>query len=137
MLERINKLRRDSPAQWGKMNVAQMLAHSQIPLEVPLGKHQLPKMFIMRIFGPSIKKMFMADKPVKRNQPTAKSMRITNPKDFEQEKAGLIKILKEFSEVGKVGKLPDRHPYFGKFTTEEWNTMQVKHLDHHLTQFGV
>ncbi|MEO6831792.1 MAG: hypothetical protein ABI378_05640, partial [Chitinophagaceae bacterium] len=83
MLERINKLRPDSPAQWGKMNVAQMLAHIQIPLEVPLGKHQLPKMFIMKIFGPGIKKMFMADKPVKRNQPTAKSMRITNPKDFE------------------------------------------------------
>ncbi|MEO6831560.1 MAG: DUF1569 domain-containing protein, partial [Chitinophagaceae bacterium] len=96
-----------------------------------------PKMFIMKIFGPGIKKMFMADKPVKRNQPTAKSMRITNPKDFENEKAGLIKILKEFSEIGKAGKLPDRHPYFGKFTTEEWNTMQVKHLDHHLIQFGV
>jgi hypothetical protein len=26
---------------------------------------------------------------------------------------------------------------FGKLTASEWNIMMYKHLDHHLTQFGV
>ncbi len=29
------------------------------------------------------------------------------------------------------------HPVFGKFTKEQYGKMNYKHLDHHLTQFGV
>ena len=39
---RITTLKPDSPAQWGKMNVAQMLAHCQPPMKVGYGAHQLP-----------------------------------------------------------------------------------------------
>ena len=29
------------------------------------------------------------------------------------------------------------HPYFGKFSADQWGKSAYKHLDHHLTQFGV
>ena len=28
-------------------------------------------------------------------------------------------------------------PSFGALTADEWNVLFAKHLDHHLTQFGV
>jgi hypothetical protein len=34
LLARIGKLSPESKAQWGKLNVAQMLAHCQVPLHV-------------------------------------------------------------------------------------------------------
>ncbi|MBL0146112.1 MAG: DUF1569 domain-containing protein [Chitinophagaceae bacterium] len=29
------------------------------------------------------------------------------------------------------------HPFFGKFTGDQWGKFMYKHLDHHLQQFGV
>ncbi|MBS1645565.1 MAG: DUF1569 domain-containing protein [Bacteroidetes bacterium] len=137
LLARIHSLQADRAGLWGKMNAAQMLAHVRMPLEVPLGKHSLPPSFLMKLLGPSIKKVLMKDQPVKPNQPTAKSMKVTEPKDFQQEKAALIVALNEFVAAGRAGSLPDRHPYFGKMSHDEWDKMQAKHLDHHLSQFGV
>ncbi|MBP9797478.1 MAG: DUF1569 domain-containing protein, partial [Chitinophagales bacterium] len=39
--------------------------------------------------------------------------------------------------VGPTGVTKDKHPFFGKLSPEEWDTLTVKHLDHHLRQFGV
>lgn len=137
ILARIHSLQADRAGLWGKMNAAQMLAHVRMPLEVPLGKHILPPSFLMSLLGPSIKKVLMKEQPVKPNQPTAKSMKVTEAKDFETEKAALILALNEFVAAGQAGRLPDRHPYFGKMSHAEWDKMQAKHLDHHLKQFGV
>ena len=41
IIDRINKLTPQSQRQWGKMDVAQMLAHCQMPLGVATGKHKL------------------------------------------------------------------------------------------------
>ena len=41
IIERINKLTSESKPLWGKMNVAQMLAHCQMPMGVALGSHKL------------------------------------------------------------------------------------------------
>ena len=135
--ERINRLTPDSQRQWGKMDAAQMLAHTRIPLEVALGRHTLPKMWIMKLLGGSIRKGLLSDKPVKKNSPTAPGMKMDGVHDFEKEKMALIQTIKDFVAAGKAGKLPERHPYFGKFNTEEWGRMQMKHIDHHLQQFGV
>ena len=137
MRQRIHRLLPDTPQHWGKMNVAQMFAHVQVPLEVALGRHDLPKSFFMKLFGPMMGKRLLSDKPTPKNQPTASTMRMTTPKNFAEEKIKLLNILHEFTERGKANQLPERHPYFGKFTADDWSRFQVKHLDHHLRQFGV
>jgi hypothetical protein len=35
LIERIERLTPTTPAQWGKMNVAQMLSHLQEPIKLP------------------------------------------------------------------------------------------------------
>ena len=41
IIDRINKLSPDSKSQWGKMNVAQMLSHCQMPMGITLGSHHI------------------------------------------------------------------------------------------------
>lgn len=119
------------------MNVAQMLAHSRKPFEVALGTLQLQPMFLMKLLGGVIRKGLLNDKPVKRNNPTAPQLRITEDCSFEDEKQKLLDTIQTYIGRSNANKLADRHPYFGKLTTEEWGKMQTKHLDHHLQQFGV
>lgn len=137
IIGRIQKLSASSQPLWGKMNVGQMLAHVQGPLEVSIGKMQLKPMFIMKLLGGMIRKGLLNDKPVKRNNPTAPQLRITDARDFDMEKRKLLDILRAYAERSKAGSLEERHPYFGKLNTDEWGRMQGKHLDHHLKQFGV
>ena len=47
IIARINKLTPQSQRQWGKMDVAQMLAHCQMPLGVATGDHKLKGVFFL------------------------------------------------------------------------------------------
>ena len=136
--KRIGQLSPDSQAQWGKMNVGQMLAHCQAPLNVGIGTHALGTYnFFMRLIGRMVKNQLVKDeKPYKKSQPTDKSFVVSDSRDFEAEKAKLIDSVNGFSSAGKQGRLGGKHPFFGNMTLEEWDRLQWKHLDHHLRQFG-
>src|SRR6266536_6405566 len=87
---RINKLTPQSQPEWGKMNVAQMLAHLQMPIGVAIGTHELPRTFFGRIVGRFAKTILYNEKPFKRSLPTDPSFVMTNyEKDFEKEKQGI------------------------------------------------
>lgn len=137
IISRINKLTPDSRPHWGKMNVAQMLAHCQVPLLVALGRHTMKRSLVGFLFGKLAKKTVVGDKPFKRNLPTAPSFIVRDEKSFEAEKAKLVTLVQEFTKGGVSGLTKDPHPFFGVMTPEEWNKSQWKHLDHHLQQFGV
>ena len=135
-VDRINKLTPTSQAKWGKMNVAQALAHMTESFRVPLTEKKLPRMFIGYIIGPLVKAKLYNDSPWKQNLPTAPNFIIRDERDFEKEKSILLEIVKKFYSAGPTGITKYPHPMFGKFTPEQWGKAMYKHLDHHLTQFG-
>lgn len=137
LLQRLDKLTPDTQRQWGKMEPAQMLAHVRGPIDVALGKVQLPKSFFMKLFGGIIRKQFMNGKPIKKNSPTAPILKITDQRDFATEKANFLQSIKEFTDRGRANQLPPAHIYFGKMTADEWSQFQQTHINHHFTQFGV
>lgn len=134
MIDRINQLTPETKAHWGKMDVAQMLAHCQMPLGVATGKHQLKGRFFMRLIGPLFKSLLVNETPFKKNLGTDKSFIMNEPKDFEKEKQGLIQMINDFNATSMTDA---PHPIFGKMTKEEWSKGTWKHLDHHFRQFGV
>ena len=136
MLARLESLRPDTKRQWGKMSIAQMLAHCQQPLRVAMGDLPLKRSLIGILFGRLAKKKLLDPKPWKQGMPTAPEFKVTNERDFAKEKATLLALVKKFGEGGPnaITKLP--HPFFGPLTTEEWQQLQWRHLDHHLRQFG-
>ncbi len=135
IIDRINKLTPESKAQWGKMNVSQMLAHVQKPIGIAYGTHQPKGSFLLRLIGPLFKSKLWDENPYKQSLPTDPTfIMIGSDKDFEKEKQELLNMIKSFSESQIAGEI---HPVFGKLTKENWSKATWKHLDHHLKQFGV
>ncbi|HYG50859.1 MAG TPA: DUF1569 domain-containing protein [Flavobacteriales bacterium] len=137
LVERINNLDPGTQPLWGKMNVAQMLAHCNVSMETFTGKKTIKRLFIGRIVGTLMKKNILSEKPFGRNSPTDKSYVIKGTPDFEAEKAKAIASLKNIPAAGPSGVTMHPHPFFGHFTPEQWAVFEWKHFDHHLRQFGV
>lgn len=136
IISRIQKLQPTSQPQWGKMNVAQMMAHCQAPIEIFFSEKKMKRNLIGILFGKMVKKKLMSEKPWDKNLPTAKEFKIVDQKDFETEKEKLVHIVTRFSNEG-YSVLSFTHPFFGKMSSQEWGVIGYNHLNHHLTQFGV
>lgn len=137
VISRINSLNTSSQRQWGKMDVSQMLAHCKEAFKVPLSDKKMPRIFMGRLLGWMIKSKLYSEDPWKKNLPTAPNFLVKDQRQFDVEKKELTDLITEFytKGTGNVGKFP--HPFFGNITQEQWGKSMYKHLDHHLTQFGV
>ena len=135
---RIDELTPETPAKWGKMNVAQMLRHCQWPLDVALGNKELNThiSFMKKLVFKLFKSSLYNDKLWKPGIPTAPEYVVNTEHDFSIEKSNLQLAIKEFSSL-KNKTTWDNHVFFGKLTPEQWGKSQYKHIDHHLRQFGV
>lgn len=137
LFARINSLNQNSAPIWGKMNVGQMLTHCQRTFEVALSELKLKRGLIGFLFGGIAKKNMAGDKPFKRNLPTAPQFVVKDNRDIEKEKQNLISKIEKFRRLNQKELEATAHPFFGKMTIKEWDTLSWKHLDHHLQQFGV
>ena len=138
VIERIHKLTPNSTPQWGKMDVAQMLAHCNVTYEL-IYEDKHPKLnafkrFILKLL---VKPLVVNEKPYKKGSPTAPEFLIKSDKNFEVEKQRLIDHINKTQELGQAHFEGKASHSFGTLTGQEWNNMFYKHLDHHLTQFGV
>jgi hypothetical protein len=137
IIERINNLTVNAQRQWGKMNVAQMLAHVNVSIETAVGLNFPKRMFIGRLIGGFMKSKVLNEKPMDKNSPTDKYYVFTDSREFEKEKEKCIALIKIFYEAGPQKCTTHPHSFFGKFTPQEWAILQWKHFDHHLRQFRV
>ncbi len=121
------------------MNVAQMLAHLNVQYEFVYENNKFSKPnFILRfILKTFIKQIVVGPKTFKKNSKTSPVFLITTEKNFEKEKERLVKYITLTQKNGVEVLLPNDTKSFGKLTAKEWNTLFYKHIDHHLTQFGV
>lgn len=136
-LNRLQQLRPDSPALWGKMTVSQMLRHCLLPLELAAGERTFPVNRLLAFFGPISKLLFTRQRQFGKNLPTAPGLIIKHQPDFEKTRQVLSAKIAHFGQHGMAAYSTHPHPIFGKMTPSEWNALQTKHLDHHLRQFGV
>ena len=134
---RLNALTPDTQRLWGKMTVAQMLAHCANAQKAATGDRQPPRVFIGRILGPLVKAHFANDEPMRRSSPTAPWLMIADDRDFTAERNRLTGLVDRFSQGGPAACTRHPHAFFGNMSTEEWGKGMYKHLDHHLQQFGV
>jgi hypothetical protein len=137
IMNRINSLTPASQRIWGKMEVSQMMAHCKEAFKVPLSDKKYPSILMGTLLGWMMKSKLYNESPWGRNLPTAPNFLIKDQREFDKEKKELTDLINEFYTRGEgnVGKFP--HPFFGKLTQEQWGKSMYKHLDHHLTQFGV
>lgn len=138
IMSRINKLSNTTPAQWGKMNATQMLAHCNVTFEFAYEeKHSKPNFFMGFILRNLVKGGLVNEKPNKRNASTAPEFIIKDDRNFDVEKNRLIQYINKTVQLGENHFEGRESMIFGTMTSTEWNNLFYKHLDHHLTQFGV
>jgi hypothetical protein len=138
VIDRINKLTPNTPAQWGKMTVAQMLAHCNVTYELVYeNKHPQPNGFTKLMLKLFVKNNVVNEKPYGKSGQTAPVFIIKAEKDFASEKTRLIEYLNKTQALGENHFDQKESHSFGVLSKTEWNNMFYKHLDHHLRQFGV
>lgn len=137
-IERINKLTSETQPLWGKMSVAQMLAHCCVTYEMVYeDKHKKPSGFLKFILKLFVKPTVVTEKSYKKNSQTAPAFLISDTRIFETEKSRLIDFIKQTQSLGADHFDGKESHSFGVLNMTEWNNMFYKHLDHHLSQFGV
>ncbi len=137
IINRLNTLTPNTQRQWGKMNVAQMLAHCKEAFKVPLSDKKMPRSILGLLVGWMIKSKLYNDEPWKRTCQRPPILSLKMNVILKKKSRSLLAMINQFHHAGpgNVGKYP--HPMFGAFTPEQWGQSMYKHLDHHLMQFGV
>jgi len=138
IIARINNLKPETSPQWGKMTVDQMFAHCNVPYDMTYSDlYKKPGMvgkFMLKLF---VKNSVVGPKPYPKNGRTAPDFIIKDQRNFEEEKQQLIDNINKTQSLGASHFEGKESHSFGALTSGEWNVMFAKHLDHHLTQFGV
>jgi len=134
VLKRIDSLSETSERQWGKMTAGQMAWHCQFPVSIGVkNKNEGNGNLFVKLF---FKKAMYNDTPWRKNLPTSPALKAKEDKNLAAEKAKLKQLVTDFYNC-KNRTDWNPHPLFGKFTHDQWGRMQYKHLNHHLTQFGL
>lgn len=135
LISRINQLDEKSKAQWGQMNVYQMLKHCVLCEELYLGRVKHKRAFMGRLFGKvGLKNILREDKEFPKNAPTSDIFKVKEADgDVASEKQKWIAMIEEYGNYSNNFT----HWFFGKMSKEQVGQFVYKHDDHHLRQFNV
>ena len=138
VISRIEALTPDTKANWGKMSVSQMMAHCNVAYTMAFStSKKRPKFLTRLVLKLIVKPIVISEKPFSKNGKTAPQFLITDDKNFEEEQSKLIENIRKVQKLGADYFEGKESISLGKLKSQEWNNMFYKHLDHHLTQFGV
>jgi hypothetical protein len=133
--ERVQRLKPQQQAQWGKMSAAQMVAHLTDSLKMASGELECtPKKVPLR-FSP-LKELVIYVLPIPKGVPTVPELIARKPGEWTAEIADLREQLNGLVERGAEALAPS-HPAFGTMSPKQWGVLVYRHMDHHLRQFGV
>ncbi|RXK62791.1 DUF1569 domain-containing protein [Lacibacter luteus] len=135
IINRINSLTSENNAQWGTMNVSQMLKHCTLCDDMFFGKINIKRVFIGRLIGPMLlKKALQDDRGFGKNSPTSPLLKTNNEVcDLAVQKKEWTLSIEQFADFNNNNFV---HPFFGPMNKEQIGLFAYKHADHHLRQFG-
>jgi len=138
LLGRIDRLKAESKAVWGTMNVNQGLRHMNMALDIPIGLLDPTPARQVKMPKWLLKYFLLNVKPPRAKAETFREINMVangiKPTDFAAEQAGLKdKIIQFFN----TATLVPENKLVGKFSRTDWGKLCYNHTDHHLRQFGV
>ncbi len=138
LIQRINSLNPSTTPVWGTMQVSQMLAHCNVTYDMLFtDKYPSPNFFVKALLKLFVKPTVVGEKPYKKQSQTAPAFLIKDERNFEIEKQKLLANISKTVDLGESHFEGKASNSFGNLSSKEWNNLLYKHLDHHLSQFGV
>ena len=137
--DRLNRLMPQHAPRWGGMTAAGTVAHLRCAIEMSLGEHAIPD--VSNVFTRHVIKYFAIFTPMPWPKGGVKVPSELTPAprgDFETEREQLLQALRRFLQTAEADpKRTCRHPLFGDLKLRTWQRLHGRHLNHHLSQFGV
>ncbi len=134
------KVQADTPAKWGKMNAHQMVEHVGLVFVLSTGKFDLPYKGTAADAAKYLAEFQEASAPWKTVFPTTSFGDPKPPRaaTIEASKAGLQKTFQKYLTYCEENPSAiNSHFFLGNLTVDQWRQVHVKHVEHHLRQFGV
>jgi len=141
LLYKVNsKIQADTPAQWGKMNAHQMVEHLGAVFLVSMGK-------IKRVYEGTEEDAKLKWEAFQKSEDAWKEVfpgmnigepRLPRKETIEESKQMLLQAYQKYLHYTEENKSAT-HPHLamGDLTVDQWRQVHVKHMQHHLRQFGV
>ncbi len=137
----LRELPSDTPAQWGKMTLQQMIEHFSESVRIASGKLVRTEMVTPPEHLPRVQEFLMSEKPFRQNTKNPLLSETPAPVKHPTIEDALDELQEEldyFFNVFEENKLQQTHnPIFGDLSYEQNIQLLHKHALHHLRQFGV
>ena len=133
IVARIRSLRAESPRQWGRMTIDQMLWHVNQGLLMAV--EDLPVAAVSSPLPRPLMKWLVLRVRWPKGAPTFPEFVARASYEFEPGQVALLQSLETFAGRDLTESWP-RHPGLGTMTGRDWSCLMHKHLDHHLRQFS-
>ena len=135
LARRVRALTRDMTPRWGKMSVDQMLHHCNLVLMESLGEHTGERN--IKGLPQALVRWAIIGLPWGKSAPTRPDLFVRQGEhyDFDAEHARCLSMIERFLAQPMDAPWPRAANF--PMTGRHWSRLQYKHLNHHLTQFGV
>ena len=131
---RLDSLRADTKPLWGKMSVDQMLWHINVSMREATGDYT-PQLKALPV-PKALMRWAVLNIPWGKGAPTRPDMLVTSTHDFQAQKREALALLDRILARPLSAEWPTSAS-LGKMSGKHWSHLTAKHLEHHLTQFGV
>ncbi len=139
IINRLDRLKANSKAQWGSMSPNGMICHMADQLAIATGERKTVKerSILATWLGKWLALYVVPWRKGKERAPTEMDQTKlgTPPTSIEHDRQRLRKLLDTF--LAMKSKDLGVHPFFGKLNKKDWSRLLYKHFDHHLDQFGI
>ena len=131
--KRVESLRTDTPRQWGKMSIDQMLWHVNVSMREAVGEYtaQIKPLPVPK----AILRWAVLNSPWGRGARTRPDMYAVSTYDFNVQKAECLSLIDRIVARPLSAEWPTSAS-MGAMKGKHWSQLTAKHLDHHLRQFS-
>ena len=139
VIRRVRNLSVESPRQWGRMTVNQMVCHLTDTFQMSTGERPVPE--ASPLWRRTVQKCLALYLPLKWPPGIATVPELdaygsgTPPSEFAADVQRLERSIRVFVDSARTGRCV-RHAIFGALSPNQWLRFGYLHADHHLRQFG-
>jgi hypothetical protein len=139
ILQRLKKVRPDSPRRWGKMTSHQMICHLTDSFRMMASEKEVSD--ATGPFQQTILKWFALYLPlpwpagIMTRPEIDQELGGSPPVEFAADIDELVRRVERVAAAGSSIRCAP-HPIFGPMSNADWLRWSYRHLDHHLRQFG-
>jgi len=134
LIERLSRLKADTPAKWGRFSAPQMVTHLLESSRMASGELKVPARPLP--LKALVRYLIIHVLPFPKGAPTAPQLIARVPAEWERDVAALRAEIEAVREPVPGAPVPE-HPAFGPMTARDWGLLRYKHTDHHFRQFGI